>query len=140
MGEALFSRTSGETLAAVLRLPLPPFDSADVPQERIVMTASTVIQSELPRTRQYSLFVHASRQHDHLASLLRQRIAASPLQEPLRIERKSSEEMALLALDAADRTAEVILERIIAGSTTVVIQFTTLDTVLAELDAVEASR
>jgi hypothetical protein len=104
------------------------------------MTAPTASQSELPRTRQYSLFVHESRQHDYLASLLRQRIVVSGLQEVLHIERKSSEEMARLAIDAVDGTADVILERIIAGPTTVVIQFTTVDTILAELDEVGVPR
>jgi hypothetical protein len=102
-------------------------------------TGMSAVPAELPRIRQYSLFVEALPRCDEIASLMERRIATSRLRGTLRVERKASEEMAQVTLEAGDIAPNVILERAVAGPTSVVIQFTTIEAILAELESLDAS-
>lgn len=102
-------------------------------------TSMSAVPAELPRIRQYSLFVDASAQCDAIASSMERRIATSRLRGTLRVERKPPEEMTQLTLEPDDAATEVILERVVAGATSVVIQFTTIEAILAELESLDAS-
>ena len=87
--------------------------------------------------RRYYLFVKSALEFGDFAVELLRRIVASKLRDSIEIEVKSAKEMETLAPDAGADVPEVILEEVIAGPTSVILDFVTPNEIRTELAKLE---
>jgi len=84
---------------------------------------------------QYTLFINADLTRNDFACEVIQRVALNQLQDRVAIRQQSDKEMQACAAGSDSHPCAVILEEVIAGSTSVILDFVTREDILAELDS-----
>jgi len=110
------------------------YRSQGVPRVTQVSSAPTVAGLD---SKRYYLFLKSAPEFGDFASELLQRIAGHKLQDRIEIEEKSAKEMEAFVPDAGSDIPNVILEEVIAGPTSVILDFVTPNEIRTELAKLE---
>ncbi len=87
--------------------------------------------------RRYYLFLKSAPEFGDFACELLRRIAGSKLQSRIEIEEKPAKEMETFVPDGGSDIPEAILEEVIAGPSSLILDFVTPDEIRAELTRLE---
>jgi len=88
-------------------------------------------------TRRHELFVNILPKSVSFTAMLNRRVQSPGLECRVAIWRKSPNEMLQLAIEPLDESPDAILEEVVSGPTSIVVQFTTAATIVGELESLE---
>jgi hypothetical protein len=88
-------------------------------------------------SRRYELFVNVLPRCPAFAAMLVQRVRSAAFEGRIGVARKSAGELLQIAAEPLDEAPDAILEEVVCGPTSAVLQFTTAAAIVAELASLE---
>ena len=103
----------------------------------MVDPADTRVAAGALDSRRYELFVNVLPKCPAFAAMLIRRVQTAAIDGRIGVARKSAGELLQIAAEPLDEAPDAILEEVVCGPTSAVLQFTTAAAIVAELASLE---